>query len=56
MWRFCIHYMLGVVESFLTSEGYVSMPEGQRDVLQHIHSIIDKIGWDRDPAGRVVYL
>ena len=56
MWGFCKHWMWGVVESFLASEGYVSTPEGQHDVLKRIHNIIDKNGTDRDPAGRLAYL
>ena len=53
---FCKHWMWGVVESFATSEGYVSTSEGQHDVLKRIHNIIDKNGWDRDPGGRLAYL
>ena len=56
MWGFCKHWLWGVVESFLKSEGYVSAPEGQHDVVKRIHNIIDKNGWDRDPAGRLAYL
>ena len=56
MWGFCKHWMWGVVESFLTSAGYVSMPEGQTNVMQRIHNIIDKNGRDKDLAGRLAYL
>ena len=56
MWESRKHWIWGLVESFLTSEGYVSMAKGQSDVLRRIHNIIDKNGWDREPAGRVAYL
>ena len=56
MWGFRKHWMWVVVESFLTSEGYVSTLEGQHDALKRIHNIIDKNGWDRDLAGRLACL
>ena len=56
LWAFCRHWVWGVIQQFLKSEGYTPSPKTLPQAMAFVSAELDARGWDRNTAGQLPLL
>ena len=56
LWAFCRHWVWGIIQQFLKSEGYTPSPKTLPQAMAFVSAELDARGWDRNTAGQLPLL
>ena len=56
LWAFCRHWVWGIIQQFLKSEGYTPSPKTLPQAMAFVSAELDAGGWDRNTAGQLPLL